>query len=50
MYKIQNIKEGIYDLVYITFLHGSPSYKEDVIRNGIDLLDHWKKCVDIVVQ
>lgn len=37
MYKIQNIKEGIYDLVYITFLHGSPSYKEDVIRNGIDL-------------
>ena len=37
MYKIQNIKEGIYDLVYITFLHGSPSYQENVIRNGINL-------------
>lgn len=37
MYKIQNIKEGIYNLVYITFLHGSPSYQEGVVRDGIDL-------------
>lgn len=37
MYKIQNIKEGIYNLVYITFLQGSPSYQEVMVRNGIDL-------------
>lgn len=37
MYRLQNIKEGIYNLVYITFLHGTPSYSQDAIRKAIDL-------------
>ena len=37
MYKLQDIKEGIYNYVFLTFSQGTPSYSEEEIRRGIDL-------------